>query len=192
MTTQTTKSNKNSYEDFSEYKRFIIDGFAAYYSPREIHEALKEQFTDEEGNPRSVSLSTLRTYQIRHADVIKSRREELAMSDIPVLDPMVRFRWLQDIIEESMAGMDRVTKGGVVIKVKDFSSAIKALDTVNKMTNTYKEAAKPKDSDERAEKKRLVEDLREQLKKANPEALEVEINNAIISQLGSEAQEYLM
>jgi hypothetical protein len=187
----SSKKEPHTYDKLSEYMQFIVDAFAGYYTASEIAQAVREQFTDDEGKPRIVNPSTLRTYQIRHADIIKARREELAMSDIPILDPMIRFKWLQETIEEAKNGTPFITKAGEVVMVKKLDTVLKGIDLANKMTNHYKDAAKPDAPDERAEKKRLVEELRTELKKVDPTATDDTINAVILTQLGPEAKEYL-
>ena len=184
---------KTKWEQLEDYQQFVVDGFAAFYTQKEIAQALEQEFVDENGKPRRLSAATLRNYQIRWANLIKDRREELALSDIPILDPMIRFRWLQEVIEDAKAGSpvtDRRTGEIVGYQVKH-DAVIKGIDLANKMTNYYKEAGKGDDID-RAELKRAAEELKAALQQNNPEAKEDDINNAVVQRLGDAAREFLM
>jgi hypothetical protein len=164
---------KTSYKDRSPRTKFIIDALAMYYTPSQVLTMLedaREEFPEE-----IPSKSTIANYKIRYATDIKQRRAEISDKELPILDPAWRFLRLQEIVEESLAGKEIVTKRGELAHVKDFKSAITAVAEVNKMTGFTGKTRDEDAKDAEKLKQQILEELRADLLKvpnASPEEVD--------------------
>lgn len=170
---------KATYQELNPRNKFIVDGFAMHYTPTQVHRMLKQS---EEFSSEVPAVSTLAGYKVRFGEVIRQRRYEIGDNELPVIDPTWRYMRLQEIIEESIEGVEKETRIGTVI-VKDYRAAISALSEVNKMTGFTGK----RDTDEKEEAQKLMKSILEELRSdllktgANPEDVD-----AIIEQKQAE------
>jgi hypothetical protein len=120
------------------------------------------------------SKATVSTYKVRLAEDIRDRRAELADTELPVLDPAWRYLRLQEIIEESVAGIEKKGMRGETYLQKDYKSAISALAEVNKMTGFTGKNREEDDKDSKRLMKQILEELRADLLKAGNKPEEVD------------------
>lgn len=121
---------KLDYEDRPEHIRFVIDCAAMGYSPSRIQALLKEKYGDLD--ERVIGIRTIETYRKRYFSEIQRRERELR-SELPILLPSMRVRYLQQVVDEALVGVETVTKEGKVFLRKDFASAISAVKEINAM-----------------------------------------------------------
>jgi len=118
------------YDDRPEHIRNVIDWSALGYSPTRIVNMLKEKYgaTDD----RVISIKTVDTYRKRYFVEVQKREKELR-AELAVLDPVMRIRYLQRVVDEAFEGTAFVTKTGDVVVKKDHTSVIQAIKEINAM-----------------------------------------------------------
>lgn len=115
------------YAGREEHVKFIIDCAAAYYRPSDIKLALQQKYGVD--SPQDVTIGTIHKVIERLPNEVLERRKIL-MESAPVLNPAARMLYLQQIVDESIAGTPKLTKGGGIVMVKEFGHAISALKYV--------------------------------------------------------------
>jgi hypothetical protein len=119
-----------NYEDRPEHIRFVIDCAAMGYSPSRIQALLKEKYG--ELDERVIGIRTIEGYRKKYFSEVQRRERELR-SELPILLPSMRVRYLQQVVDEALVGVNTVTKTGQVFLRKDFTSAIAAVKEINAM-----------------------------------------------------------
>ncbi len=149
---------KATYQSSSPKMKFIFDAYAMYHTPSQVHYMLEQS---EEYKDETPALSTLKGYKVQYAEIIKTRRYEIGDSELPVIDPTWRFMRLQEIIEDSVEGIEKTNqRTGATWVEKDYASAIKALAEVNRMTGFNGK----RDEDEKEEAAKLMKSILEELR----------------------------
>ncbi len=119
-----------NYDDRPEHIRFVIDSTALGYSPTRIVLMLKEKYgaTDD----RVISVKTIDTYRKRYFAEIEKREKELR-AQLPVLEPVMRIRYLQRVVDEALDGQELTDKNGLKITRKDYAVVVQAIREINSM-----------------------------------------------------------
>lgn len=118
------------YEDRPEHIRFVIDCAALGYSPSRITALLKEKYG--ELDDRVLSINTINGYRKRYFSEIQKREKELR-SELPIILPSMRIRYLQRVVDEALDGVSMVAKDGSVYTKKDHNAVIQAVKEINSM-----------------------------------------------------------
>ena len=128
-----------TYEQRPEHIRYIIDCAAIGYSPTKIVGLLQERYGDA---AEVVTVSTIKSYIKRYILEINKREVELR-NEINILNPVMRVRYLQKVIDEAFAGQEIFDRMGNSIGVKkDHSVIVQAIKEMNAMQKDI-DAQKP-------------------------------------------------
>lgn len=167
---------KLDYEDRPEHIRFVIDCAAMGYAPSRIQALLKEKYG--ELDERVIGVRTIETYRKRYFSEIQRRERELR-SELPILLPSMRVRYLQQVVDEALAGVTRVSKTGEPFVVKDHTAAIAAIKEINAMqkdldSQRQSTAAEISQQREIEEQKEVIRDyVGEQVKLTGKKPIEI-------------------
>lgn len=119
-----------AYEDRPEHIRFVIDCAAMGYSPSRIQALMKEKYGDLDD--RVIGIRTIEGYRKKYFSQIQQREKEFRI-EMPILQPSMRVRYLQQVVDEALNGVERLSKTGQVYTVKDHAAAISAIKEINAM-----------------------------------------------------------
>lgn len=170
---------KLAYEDRPEHIRFVIDCAALGYSSMRIVGMLKEKFgaTDD----RVIGVRTIDTYRKRYFSEVEKREKELR-SQLPILEPVMRIRYLQRIVDDNLDGQEQIGKdgeGGVRQIRKDYNVVVQAIKEINAMQKDLEsqKSAAVEDTKRQREVEEQKEILREyvdeQVTKTGKTAIEI-------------------
>lgn len=165
-----------NYDDRPEHIRFVIDCAALGYSPTRIVLMLKEKYgaTDD----RVISVKTIDTYRRRYFNEIEKREKQLR-AELPVLEPTIRIRYLQRVVDEALDGQEFTDKNGLKITRKDYAVVVQAIREINSMqkdleaqkTATVEETRQQREIEE--QKEILREFVEEEVTRTGKKAVEV-------------------
>lgn len=150
---------QNSYEQLSKKEKFLVDCFAAYWTPARIAKAILQMFGDAE----ELKIKTINVYRTTLHDIIVERRQQM-QEETPIMNPAARFQMAQELYDMCITGVARVTKGGQVINLPDPKTAVSAVKLANDMSITKEGGEVPDDDLYRA----VVAETYEEIKKAHP------------------------
>ena len=149
-----------TYEERPDHIKYIIDCSAVGCSPTAILNLLKERYGD---STEVVSVSTIKSYIKRYGVEILQREKELR-TELHLLNPVMRIRYLQRIVDEAFEGQEMYDRmGNFVGTKKDYSVIVSAIKEMNAMQKEI-DAQKPvNDTEARVqremeEQKRLIDE----------------------------------
>ena len=150
-----------TYEERPEHIRYIIDCAALGLPPSKIVALLQERYGD---SAEVVTVSTIKSYIKRYIGEINRREVELR-SEIKILNPVMRVRYLQKVIDEAFEGQEIFDRQGNSIGVKkDHSVIVQAIKEMNSMQKDIDSNKPVSDSEARMqremeEQKKLIDDF---------------------------------
>lgn len=178
----TTPTKNPDYGRLSDKLKLVIDSFACNLGVTEISRLITTRFGEEE----TIKISTVQGYKRQYQPLILKRRKELGR-DLPIMNPADRFRLLQEVVDLSMEGEERVTRTGEVISVRDLKTAVSALKLAHDMTTKVSSEDIGDDDIIR----QIVTEAFTDLRQANPESTTAEICNKLIETLSEDARPFI-
>lgn len=175
---------KTPYEDRPEHVQFMIDCLAAYMTPQQVVNALITKY----GEDARIKRETVKVYAKRYAGDVLRRRRELSV-ELPIMNPIARFKYLQDIVEKAMGGVTRESKKGELYETLELANAVAAIREVNVMQGFGKGQQPLIDDPAIAEEKARQEQLAitreayQALKEANPGKSDADLISYLIASM---------
>lgn len=130
------KFTKKTYKDLPENVKFILDTSALGYSPSHIQKLMKDKYGDDSSLVASQTLIV--HYRRTYIDMVMERERELRQQ-IPIVSPVARMQYLQDVATKGLMGETRWSKDGEPYQVYELPSVIAAIKEMNVMQRTLQE-----------------------------------------------------
>ena len=175
------KRTPKDMSQMSEKMRFIIDSYAAFWSPSRILKGIVENF----GETEKIKMNTVVGYKMQYEDMILQRRKEIGI-ELPIINPMSRFAMAQEIYDMAMNGVDRVVRGEIM-SLPDPKTAIEAVKLAHTMSGT-KDEGQVMDSDII---RSVVKEAYQQIRDVNPEMTETDVVNLLMASMQEDALPYV-
>lgn len=158
------------YDSYPEHIKFTIDCSALGYTAGSIVGLMKEKYG--EGSDKVLTIQKIIAYQKRFIDDIERRRKELRV-EIPIISPVARLHYLQEVVTKGLDGVTKYTKTGEQYTDYELGVVIQAVKEMNSMQKVFDDQMKLSEQEMKQmaqleEEKRVIREYIAEMK-AKPE-----------------------